>query len=69
MSLAQFQAGSRTVDTVIRNFTIIGEATNKLPVDVTRRYPTLPWRKMAGVRNYAVHEYWGLDLATIWWTT
>ncbi|MFZ5586807.1 MAG: DUF86 domain-containing protein [Thermodesulfobacteriota bacterium] len=68
MSFGQFQADSRTVDAVIRNFTIIGEAASKLPDQTAQRHPEVPWRKMIGLRNYAVHEYWGLDLGTIWKT-
>ncbi len=68
MSFEEFRADARTVDAVIRNFIIIGEAASKMPRQVIEEHPDLPWRKMAGLRNYAVHEYWGLEAATIWQT-
>ncbi len=30
--------------------------------------PQIPWRKMKAMRNIAAHEYFGLDLATVWQT-
>jgi uncharacterized protein with HEPN domain len=56
----------RTLDAVIRNFEVIGEAANNVPVFVKDRYPGVPWRQMYGLRNYVSHEYFGLDFRTLW---
>lgn len=55
-----------TVDAVIRNLEIIGEAAKNLPQDIKEKYPDIPWKRMIGLRNIAVHEYFGVDLSIIW---
>lgn len=68
MDFETFARDAKTIDAVIRNFIVIGEAARNLPVEVTERYSNLPWRLMADMRNFAVHEYWGVELPTIWKT-
>ena len=63
---AGFEADEKTVDAVVRNLEIIGEAARQLPEDFTRRNPQIEWRKIAGLRNRIVHDYFGLDLEIIW---
>jgi uncharacterized protein with HEPN domain len=63
-----FQRDEKTIDAVIRNFIVIGEAARNIPEKVTEEYPAVPWRLMADMRNFAVHEYWGVELRTIWET-
>jgi len=57
-----------TVDAVLRNLTVIGEAARHVPDEVVSTYPDLPWREMCDMRNIVVHEYFGVDLAIIWHT-
>ncbi|MGB2768363.1 MAG: DUF86 domain-containing protein, partial [Candidatus Zixiibacteriota bacterium] len=54
------------VDAVIRNLEIIGEAARNLPEAVRNGHPDIPWKRMIGLRNIAVHEYFGVDLSIIW---
>lgn len=68
MSFQQFQLDAKTVDAVIRNFIVIGEATRSVPEEITEKHPNIPWRFMGDMRNFAVHEYWGVELSTIWET-
>jgi uncharacterized protein with HEPN domain len=68
MSFRQFQSDTKTVDAVIRNFIVIGEAARSVPEEITDKHPNLPWRLMADMRNFAIHEYWGVELRTIWET-
>src|SRR5271157_1793397 len=63
---AGFEADEKTVDAVVRNLEIIGEAARQLPEDFTGRSPQIEWRKIAGLRNRIVHDYFGLDLKIIW---
>ena len=63
---AGFEADQKTVDAVVRNLEIIGEAARQLPEELTRRNPQIEWRKIAGLRNRIVHDYFGLDLQMIW---
>ncbi len=50
----------------MRNLAIIGEAAKKIPADVRRKYPDVAWKKMAGLRDIVVHDYFGIDEDIIW---
>ena len=63
-----FREDPKTIDAVIRNFIIIGEAACNVPSKIMKLHPTIPWRLMSDMRNFAVHEYWGVELRTIWET-
>ncbi len=68
MEFDDFQKDEKTIDAVIRNFIVIGEAAHHVPDDISAKYPNIPWRIMGDMRNFAVHEYWGVELRTIWKT-
>jgi len=51
---------------VIRNFEIIGEASNKVPEEIKNEYPEIEWKKIIGLRNRIIHEYFGVDNSIIW---
>jgi uncharacterized protein with HEPN domain len=68
MTLADFQADERTVDVVLRNFEVIGEAARNLPEQVTKANPDIPWAKMRALRNVVAHAYFGVNLPIIWET-
>jgi uncharacterized protein with HEPN domain len=61
-----FRQDEKTVDAVVRNLEILGEATRQLPEDFAARHPDVSWRQIAGLRNRIVHDYFGLDLEMIW---
>jgi len=50
----------------VRNLTIIGEAVKNLPNELRARYPDVEWRKIAGLRDIVVHEYFGIDEDILW---
>ncbi len=56
----------KTIDAVTRNFEIIGEAANSVPIEIKQKYINVPWQQMYGLRNYASHEYFGISLITLW---
>ena len=56
----------RTVDAVIRNFEIIGEAANRLPEEFKDRFPEIDWHRIRGFRNRIVHDYFGIDYSIVW---
>lgn len=66
MTQEQFFADERTVDAVLRNLELLGEAAKQIPEDVRRRHPSVPWRRIAGLRDVLAHAYFGLEEGTIW---
>ena len=62
----QFLADELTVDAVLRNLELLGEAAKQIPDDVRLRHPTVPWRRIAGLRDVLAHAYFGLEEDTIW---
>jgi uncharacterized protein with HEPN domain len=54
------------VDAVIRNLEVIGEASRNMPEDIREKHPDIPWGRMVGLRNIAIHQYFGVDLGIIW---
>jgi uncharacterized protein with HEPN domain len=57
---------TKTVYAVIRGLEIIGEATKNVPSSVKNNYSQIPWKKMAGMRDKVIHEYFGVDLKRVW---
>ena len=61
-----FLNDEKTVDSVIRNLEIIGEAAKRLPEDFKTRHPEIAWHRIVGLRNRIVHNYFGIDLDIVW---
>jgi uncharacterized protein with HEPN domain len=51
---------------VIRAMEVMGEAAKNVPPEVRQKYPEIPWKKMAGLRDKVIHGYFGVDLFIIW---
>ena len=66
MSYANWVKDRKTIDAVVRNLQIIGEATNHVPEDVRSRYSDVPWAQLRGMRNILIHEYFGVDTDILW---
>ena len=66
LSETTFSADSKTLDAVVRNLEIIGEAVKKIPNDIRSAYPEADWKKIAGLRDILIHEYFGIDPEIIW---
>jgi uncharacterized protein with HEPN domain len=65
---AGFARDEKTVEAVCFALIVIGEAVTHVPADVQAMDPQIPWRKMKGMRNIAAHEYFGIDVSTVWLT-
>jgi len=61
-----FKKDYKTVDAVIRNFEIIGEASKNIPAELKSKYTNVPWAEMYLLRNKVSHEYFGIDYEIIW---
>jgi|SRR5437588_10496935 len=66
LSYEEFISDNKTIDAVIRNFEIIGEAANRLPDEIKETNPGTNWFKIRGLRNRIVHNYFGIDYKIIW---
>lgn len=56
----------KTVDAVVRNFEIIGEAANRIDFDFRTKNPEIEWKRIRGFRNRIVHDYFGIDYEIVW---
>jgi len=62
----EFIEDEKTVDAVLRNLEVIGEAAKNVPEELKDRFPDVEWRRMVGLRNIITHEYFGVDMNIIW---
>ena len=68
MNYGTFAADEKTVNAVIYNFLVIGEAVKLLPPAVTNDSPEIPWRQIAGMRDKLTHAYFSIDYELVWKT-
>ncbi len=66
MSLDSFTKDAKTLDAVIRNLEIIGEAVKRLPEEMRGSTSNVDWRKIAGLRDILIHEYFGINVEVVW---
>jgi len=65
-SFEHFCSDRKTVDAVIRNLEIIGEASKKIPEEIRVSWPEVAWRKISGLRDILIHAYFEIDLEIVW---
>lgn len=63
-----FRKDDKTIDAVLRNLVVIGEAARALPDEFTRRHSEVPWSEVRGMRHVVVHRYFGVSLGIVWKT-
>lgn len=61
-----FLSDRKTQDAVLRNLILIGEAVKQLPAELTSRHAAVEWRRIAGMRDMLVHQYFSTDLEIVW---
>lgn len=62
----KFLKDTQIQDAVMRRIEIIGEAVKNVSQEVKDKYPDIPWKQMAGMRDILIHEYFGVDLELTW---
>ena len=58
----------KTIFAVTRAIEVVGQAIKNVPADVRLRFPEIPWRDMAGMRDVMIRDYFGVDIETVWET-
>lgn len=66
LNFNSFISDDKTIDAVIRNFEIIGEAANRIDADFRESNPEIEWNRIRGFRNRIVHDYFGIDYEIVW---
>lgn len=68
LSKEDFLKSQSVQDAVIRRLEIIGEATKNINSVFKKDHSEIPWKKIAGMRDVLIHEYFGVDLELTWKT-
>lgn len=62
----EFINDQKTLDAVVRNFEVLGEASNRILPEFQFENPQIPWKRLRGYRNRLIHEYFGVDYQIVW---
>ena len=65
-SFTGFKKDRKTIDAVVRNFEIIGEAANRIPLELQQKNTDINWREIIAMRNILAHEYDEVEEEVIW---
>lgn len=68
MDKNKFLKDNKTQDAVLRKLEVIGEAVKNIPIEIKEKYPEISWRRIAGMRDIIIHEYFGINLERVWKT-
>ncbi len=68
MTFTEFEKDDKTVDAVVRNLEIIGEAVKNLSQEIKDHYPNINWRGATAMRDRLIHGYFGVDKSIVWET-
>ncbi|RKX38470.1 MAG: DUF86 domain-containing protein [Thermotogae bacterium] len=68
MTFDDFKKDSKTIDAVVRNIEILGEAVKNISREIKEKYPEIEWRMIARMRDKVIHFYFGVDISIVWKT-
>ena len=66
MTYNDFISDRKTIDAVIRNFEVLGEASKRMPEEVRITNPQIEWKKISDFRNILIHDYFGINYEIVW---
>ena len=67
INFEDFRNDKKTIDAVVRNFEIIGEASKYIPEEIKEKHKDVDWKGIIGLRNRIAHEYFGVSATIIWY--
>ena len=62
----KFHTSREKQDLIVRRLEIIGEAAKNIPEDFRKQHKSIPWEKMAGMRDVIIHQYFGINYNIVW---
>lgn len=65
-SKSAFLGDRKSQEAVIRELEVIGEASKRISEATRRLAPEVPWKKMAGFKDVAIHQYGSVDVERVW---
>lgn len=66
VSYEEFKNNDMMLSAVIRKFEVMGEATGNISNELKSKYIEIEWRDLKGFRNHLIHQYFGVDIETLW---
>lgn len=66
LTQADFENNFMVQDAVLRNLILVGEAAKNIPEEFKQKFTHIEWKKIVGMRNKVVHEYFIIDIETVW---
>ena len=66
ISKTKFLKDELRQNAIIRKLEIIGEATKNVPSSFRNKYPSIEWKRIAGLRDKLIHDYFGVNVGRVW---
>lgn len=66
LELESLKRNALIIDATVRNLEIIGEASKNIPASIREKHPNIEWKKISGLRDILIHEYFGIDIQILW---
>ncbi len=66
MTFDEFSADRKTIDAVVRNLEIIGEAVKNVPAEILQKKTEIEWKEIARLRDLIIHQYFKVKLTIVW---